>query len=483
MRVTIEGPIDIDIATSYEKGYKVRMTDIEGSWTDYFVFDGDSWLWYGNQRWLEIPEEHLSFAHMQIYFQGDPLIETGFCLDTDDDYNYAYDRGVRSLIYTGPGLPAGGVVMGHLYPRNDFGIYGPNGLSVQNVNYIFTDDTVLGSIVDNSEYTVRLYEETAAVVSLDKSTPVQTYTFTNPKRPYLNSELSASMFPTLITPKDQNLASLNIGGEIPVAWNPSPAFVVDHVKLWWSDVNGTDYETKSYLLTTATSEPTTSTTLDTKDLPPANGRAYLFMWGEDKNGRGHLSTNWHFGDDTATTYPGTTPTPDPGFTPTELVCGYESGWVDTAAGGEPITPNSFADYETVVTDCGTALPFTVANVAGSTFASDSEMNTFNNSANDGTANDPKTGVYQEGSETFNFTWYIEDATCTNCTHSYLVIYSDKTVDPNLPIDWLRETYALTGEVGSSYSFVIYNEQSNFSDTYRSTGADGEIWSITRVKQQ
>jgi hypothetical protein len=479
MTLTIDGTFDVT-GTSYTKGYKVRMTYKDASetesWTDLFVYDGSSWLWYGSQRWVDVPDDGLSFSHMYHSDQGVTSFDTGFDLWTEDEHNYAYERGVMSVIYTGPGMPAGGVVMEHLFPINRFGIYDPNGW-IGNTWYTGATDAALGNIADNSEYTAVLCAETADVVAASGCTNVlQTYTFTNPKRPYLKSELSASMFPTLTTPANQNLDSLNIGGDIPVAWsNPSTGSVVNEVHLSWNDVTDTNWWTESDPLITATSVAT-STTLDTLGLPLANGWANLFMWADDKNGRGELATSWQFSDTAPTTgTDSTNPT-------TELVCGYESGWDDTLYSnmGGPINPNSFADYETVVTNCGTAQTFTVANVAGSTFADGTEMNTFNDSANTGTVDDPKTGVYYDSNDgtTLNFKWYVEEATCTNCSHSYLVFYSDKTIEPNLPIDWIRGTRALKAQSGSSFSFVIYEEQSNFSDTYRSTGTDGEIWNTT-----
>jgi hypothetical protein len=170
---------------------------------------------------------------------------------------------------------------------------------------------------------------------------------------------------------------------------------------------------------------------------------------------------------------------------TTLVCGYESGWNDLADGGfgAPINPNSFADYETVVQNCGTAQQFTTADVAGSAFNDQGEITTFNDTAAAGTVQDPGTGVYNDGAGfSINFEWYVETATCTGCTHNYLVLYSDTTIDPSLPLAMIRETSALTGINGSNYTFVRYSEQSNYSDTDRATGSDGEIWSSTDILQ-
>jgi hypothetical protein len=168
-----------------------------------------------------------------------------------------------------------------------------------------------------------------------------------------------------------------------------------------------------------------------------------------------------------------------------FACTYESGWDDNADGGAgaPITPNSFADYEAVVADCGTAMTFTFADVASNVFvdANQTETTSFNNDGA-GTEANRSTGTYVDGGETILFEWYIEDATCTGCSHSYLVLYSDDAIDSSLGTGvWFRETTALvglTGElgaVGSAYNYRKYSEQFNFSDNNRATGIDGEIW--------
>ena len=187
------------------------------------------------------------------------------------------------------------------------------------------------------------------------------------------------------------------------------------------------------------------------------------------------------GDDAATT------TTSPG-----LVCSYESGWNDSADGGlgAPITPNSFADYETVIADCATAEPFTADDIAGGVFVDTTETITFYNNTGSGTESDPHPGVFDDGAGTIiDVEWYVEDAACTGCNYSYLVIYSDDTIDADLPVDfWFRETYALTGLTGTPgssgaiYNFKISTEQSNYSDAVRATGVDGEIWSSSRTLQ-
>ena len=93
-------------------------------------------------------------------------------------------------------------------------------------------------------------------------------------------------------------------------------------------------------------------------------------------------------------------------------------------------------------------------------------------------------MFDDGVDTISFNWYVEAATCSGCTHSYVVLFSDSTVDPGLPAGLsFRETTALTEIVGTPgvasavYSFHRYSEQSNYSTDglVRATGTDGEIW--------
>ena len=170
---------------------------------------------------------------------------------------------------------------------------------------------------------------------------------------------------------------------------------------------------------------------------------------------------------------------------TGLACGYESGWDDTADGGmgAPIVPNSFDEYETLLADCHTPWEFSAANVAGGSFLDDGETMTFTLGGAAGTEASPGTGTAFDGVDTFNFEWYVEDATCTGCTYQYLVIYADYSMNTTLvpPGFWFRETEALIningtpGVAGAEYQFINYAEQSNYSDTDRATGSDAEIW--------
>ena len=169
-----------------------------------------------------------------------------------------------------------------------------------------------------------------------------------------------------------------------------------------------------------------------------------------------------------------------------LTCAYQSGFEENADGGlgAPIVPNSFADYETVVVDCGTAMPITKADIAGNTFTDGTETSVFDNTAAAATAGDPGSGTFSDGIDPpITFQWYIEAATCSGCTHSYLVVYTDSTIDSDLPPGFqVRETQAVYDITGTNYSLVYYSEQSNYSvdNMVRGTGSDGEIWNGVSV---
>jgi hypothetical protein len=171
--------------------------------------------------------------------------------------------------------------------------------------------------------------------------------------------------------------------------------------------------------------------------------------------------------------------------PIVLACGHDSGWNDAADNelGAPITPNSFADFITVVTDCGGTTLITKANIAGTTWSEDGESITFNND-NLATEASPSTGQMTDD-DVIDITWYIE----TVNGNTFIVIETNSALDSDLPANfWFRETYAITtvtgtlGASGTTYGVTAYSEQSNYSDTDRSTNADGEIWNSTFTQE-
>lgn len=105
--------VEIDeIFLPYTKRYKVRVLSYDEREWDYeelyMVYNGSEWLWQGNRRWLGCFVE--ARASLTVSAAGSSSFSTGFDIEVDGDDNYAYNRGVRSVSVTGPGLPAGGLI-------------------------------------------------------------------------------------------------------------------------------------------------------------------------------------------------------------------------------------------------------------------------------------------------------------------------------------------------------------------------------------
>jgi hypothetical protein len=239
--------------------------------TTSMVFDGTRWLWYGNRKWLEDdgPE---SEAFKYVSSSGLTWFQTGFSLYMDDDYNYAYDQGVRSAIVTGPGLPAQGVVLTHQFPINGLGFDEGRGLYPQ------VDDAILSAIPDNAQYTTQLCPEPAADLAGGSATCSVLHSFTtiNMKPPVLNSQLSSSLFASLISPTSHEASGLNFGGEIAIEWSLPANTESCHISLsWWSA--GT-----RYVLEEGLEGDSTSAILDATGLPAPDAIAHLFITIEDE---------------------------------------------------------------------------------------------------------------------------------------------------------------------------------------------------------
>jgi hypothetical protein len=281
----ITAPIDVS-GTGYQKGYEVRIhqTSLFGEWNDstWMVYDGTNWLWYGKQEWVE--EELLPAARMTIDQNDTITFETGFSFTIFDDMNYAYSNNVRSAIITGNGLPPAGVVMQHDGPGARFSIYQGQGSF-----YIITDDNIISGIPDGSLYTVRLYSETADVVSLLNDTPLATYTTLHDKRPLLNSELNASMFPTLTAPTSHNLSATNIPGVLNVTWTNPSNIDIFYASLGWYD-GVVDNQ-----LSQDIPQGNTAVVFDSTGMPAVVNYAQIYMDGTDIYDR-FFELLWKFGN-------------------------------------------------------------------------------------------------------------------------------------------------------------------------------------------
>jgi hypothetical protein len=310
-------------------------------------------------------------------------------------------------------------------------------------------------------------------------TPIATYT-----KPIVALPHTIGTTASYPSASASTLSALNAysNGNLTVSWTVPTGMINESV---WLEVCGAAscLQAEEWSLGSSTS---TTLTIDTSSLDLTSGYTKeLRVYAMDIYGQSYLTT-YHVnasgtgggggggGGDTG----------GGGGGGTSLTCATESGWDDTADGGlgAPIVPYSFADYEAVVADCGTAGSFSRADVAGLTFDEAGETTTFNNTGAAATAADPETGSFDDGAGfTANFEWYIEDATCSGCTHGYLVLYSNSTIESNFPAGFeIRETNAVTGVIGNDFYFVTYSEGNNYGDMVRSTGADGEIWNSIKT---
>lgn len=282
---------------------------------------------------------------------------------------------------------------------------------------------------------------------------------------------------------DESLSNMNnfsFDEDITIHWTLAPGTLSDEVLVQ------IDSPTDGYVLSVWTdiNSSATSLTVDSAmfdeellgndEFDPADGYTVIVRI----YARDIITGQEHSTDYRRTIDADTSVKPDP--TPTTLVCGYESGWDDDADSGlgGPITPNSFTEFITVVDDCGGTNLITKQVIAGKSWSDDGETTSFNN---DGMATSatPSTGQFIDGDEIIDFNWYVE----TISGKTFLVFETDSTLDSDLPTGfWIRETRAITNmttdESGTSFQVTIYSEQSNYSDSDRSTGSDGEIWNTT-----
>src|SRR3990172_1440188 len=229
------------------------------------VYDSanQKWLWYGNRDWGVGLSNFLPRAEMVVEATGDVSFSNGFDVVIWDYNLSAYNHGVNSALITGPGLPPEGLILEHYYPESYFSLFeGSNGYS-----YPLSDD-VIKNIPDDAKYTITFYSELAKDVSLS-NTPVRTETKTFAKRPYLNSELNASLFPVL-TPDSHDLSSLNIGEKLDIKWTNPTDTTVNLVSLSWLDVNGGEQSVTEYPGSdTNATDGLVTVTLDTTEKPAA----------------------------------------------------------------------------------------------------------------------------------------------------------------------------------------------------------------------
>ena len=395
---------------------------------------------------------------------------------------------VRDVIYLGtPAFSSAGDVQVYNEGTEQYqGDYRGFGTGAGEIDF---DIFAAGDIIQYELYTTDLDVSTPASPQVT-GTVVATYTDT-----LIFAPSEVALYPTATAATLTAIDNFALGSDLTIAWTLADGTRNSEVLVQISDNAGNRLEIWDETFGTTG----TSTTIDSAELDATaasnaslNGNAANYellvrIYAEDE-----VTGQDHSRDYTATDL--SIPPP-----PAALACHYESGWDDAADGGlgAPVNPNSFADYEESLATCASdgtpAQSFTAANIEGSSFDDAGETTTFNALGGAaGTEADRGTGTVDDGVDTIVFNWYVEDATCSGCAHSYVVLYSDSTIDPvNIPAGVsFRETTALTevvgtpGTPGAVYSFHRYSEQSNYSTDglVRATGSDGEIWNSDSTLQ-
>jgi hypothetical protein len=273
--------------TIYTKGYWIRLyfsnVPAPGSAVHSMVYDGNTWLWYGNRRWID--PDCAATAIMNVDISNQISFKTGIDFQIDDGFDYAYNQGVRSAILSGPGLPIEGVVYKHMFPQRDFERFSPSGSDTS--FYDFDNDALIANIPNNAEYTFSLCSESAEDLyySAASCTVLYTEKFTVMYPPVLNSEINASMFANLTNPTTHDSSQLNFGGEINIAWTLPERKRLTDVELEWR--NSEDYD-----LEVDFDEYSTSATFDTTGIPAPAGWARIDVDIKDAYER-DFEMEWH----------------------------------------------------------------------------------------------------------------------------------------------------------------------------------------------
>jgi hypothetical protein len=170
---------------------------------------GNVWLINGNQRIAYVFVK--TIASKKTCNTANPACSlatayrTGLYLTIDDQAM----KGIGAAVVTGPGLPAGGVMLEAQDVRHtSLGITTPNPLCIGCTGSYLWDmtDADIAKVLPNSVYTVKLYDHSAALLA--------TYTEVVPASPVLNSVVSVMAYPAIG-------GMLNLAGRGAVTLTPS----------------------------------------------------------------------------------------------------------------------------------------------------------------------------------------------------------------------------------------------------------------------
>ena len=195
--------------------------------------EGGSWKLKGNGYKSEI-EYDMAETHRWIKADGTVQTESGFDVDIEDNGNY----GLQSAKITGPGLPQGGITLSK--PANEpvrlwlDTQYRNNTIPTHSWNLYVMGDTTIGSIPDNSTYTIEIYDANGGLI--------ETRTVKIPKRPFMRSELTDGHFPTFGGITSHSISAANIGGALTFTYAKPTAFLTAWL---WANLNFWDYSGNS----------------------------------------------------------------------------------------------------------------------------------------------------------------------------------------------------------------------------------------------
>lgn len=228
------------------------------------------WYMQGDQRIAHV--DIIPRAEYHIENSNPATMQTGLNINIEDRGG----KGITSAVVTGKGLAAPLTLVSQI--SNDWFVIQGNQF---NGNMHFMTDGQINAIADSGEvYTVQLYTG---------STLTATYTEKLKKRPYLNSELTAAMFPTVTAPTAAQVRAFT-GGSLTVGWTLPAGLVNDWLSVNINDNTGNSARAE-YSLAPAdrskvvTLNPVTSTG---QTFTPTSGNLWLSTF--DSFGRG-LSTS------------------------------------------------------------------------------------------------------------------------------------------------------------------------------------------------
>lgn len=174
-----------------------------------------AWKFKGNGYKSEIELD--ADTHRWIKADSTVQTESGFNSYIKDNGNY----GLQSAKITGPGLPAGVITLSK--PANEpvrlwlDTQYQNTTIPTHSWDLYVMSDTTIGSIPDNSTYTIEFYDANNALI--------ETRTRKIAKRPFMRSELTDGHFPTFGGITSHSISAANIGGTLTFTYAKPTAFL------------------------------------------------------------------------------------------------------------------------------------------------------------------------------------------------------------------------------------------------------------------